>query len=246
MGSMTTPSTAVPSRVATRTATAVKNLTTAQIHAILVASTKRSARVLPMLWDTVRAADPALVDALDTLHADKAPADLPRFEALQQLHQENIAAAAKTRAGRLIAARAVGGGVLAVLSVIAAIVGMVSSGIAISGVVIAAYLVFRAYQSGKKLADQLPTRLFANAELAASLVWDTAVDAAAAAALRHRAGEAGLTPDVLGALSSTWTNAGLSMEALVPVTRAPRSTKRPAKTTKAASAAAESQVPAAA
>jgi hypothetical protein len=229
MGSMTMPATAVPSRVATRTATAVKNLTTEQLHAILVASTTRSARVFPVLWDTVRAADPVLAETLDNLHAEKAPADLARFEALQQLHQENIAAATKTRAGRIIAAQAIGGGTLVLLSIFAAIVGMVSFGVAVSGVVIAAYLVFKAFKSGRNLADQLPTRLFADAELAASIVWDTAVDAAAAAALRHRAGEAGLTPDVLRALSLTWTNAGLPLDALVPITRAPRNTARAAK-----------------
>ncbi len=237
----------MPSRVATRTATAVKNLTTEQLHAILVASTKRSARVFPVLWDTVRVADPDLVEALDNLHAVKAPADLPRFEALQELHQENVAAAAKTRAGRLIAAQAVGAGILAPLAIFAAIIGMISTGIAVSGVVIAAYLLLRAYQSGRKLADRLPTRLFANAELAASLVWDTAVDAAAAAALRHRVGEAGLTPDVLNALSSTWTNAGLSLDSLIPVTRAPRGTataaKRPAKSVKKATAPAHADAP---
>jgi hypothetical protein len=230
---MTIPATAVPSRVATRTATAVKNLTTEQLHAILVASTKRSGRVFPVIWNTVRVAAPDLVEALDSLHAEKALADLPRFEALQRLHEKNVDAAVKTRAGRIIAARVIGAAILAPLAILTALMGVVSAGIAVSGVVIAAYMAFKAFQAGRKLTDQLPTALFANAELAASIVWDTAVDAAAAVALRHRAGEAGLTPDVLKALSSTWTNAGLSLDALIPVTRAPRNTtpaaKRPAK-----------------
>lgn len=213
---MTTPDMASPSRIAARTAEAVKNLSTDQLHDILIASTHRSGRVLPVLWETIRVADPVLVQTLDDLHDKEAPADMPRFEALRGLHEKNLKAAVKTRAGKLIAFQAVTGIVMAPVSVIAAITGALSFGIAVSGVVVGAYLLFRAYQSARKLTDQIPTRMFGDPALAVSLVWDTAVDAAASAALRHRQGEAGLTPDVLGALSSTWIGAGLPLDLLVP------------------------------
>lgn len=213
---MTIPATSLPSLVATQAAEAVKNLSTDQLHDILIASTQRSGRVLPVAWDAVRVADPDLAQTLDDLHDRESPADLPRFEVLKKLHDKNLAAAVKTRTGRLIAFQAVTGLVMAPASIIAAFTGALSLGIAVSGVVVGAYLVYRAFQSARKLTDAIPTRMFGDPELAVSLVWDTAVDAAASAALRYREGEAGLTPDVLNALSSTWTGAGLSLELLVP------------------------------
>ncbi|QOD05854.1 hypothetical protein [Pseudarthrobacter sp. BIM B-2242] len=213
---MTTPDMALPTRIADRTAAAVKNLSTDQLHDILIASTQRSGRVLPVLWETVRAADPVLVQTLDDLHEKEAPVDMPRFEALRELHERNLNAAVKTRAGRMAALQAVAGIVMAPASAIAAIAGALSFNIAVSGVVIGAYLLFRAFQAARKLTDEIPTRMFGDAGLAASLVWDTAVDAAASAALRHREGEEGLTSDLLDALSSTWTGAGLPLDLLVP------------------------------
>lgn len=215
---MTTPDMALPSSIAARTAEAVKNLSTDQLHSILIASSQRSGRVLPVLWETARAADPVLVQTLDDLHDKEAPADTPRFEALRELHEKNLGAAVKTRTGRMIAVQAVTGIALVPASVIAAIVGALSFGIAVSGVVVGTYLLVRAFQSARKLTNEIPTRMFGDPGLAVSLVWDAAVDAAASAALRHREGEAGLTPDVLRALSFTWTGAGLPLDLLLPET----------------------------
>lgn len=221
----TVPTPVMPSRVAARTATAVAKLSPEQLHAILIASTHRSGRILTNLWDTVRVADPVLADTLDDLHARKAPEDsATRFAALQELHAENVAAVAKTRTGRRVAARIWGAFVLAVASVLAGLVGILSVGLAASGLAVAAVLAVAGVRAGQRMAESLPTRKFSDPELAASIVWDTAVDAAASAALRHREGEAGLTPDVLRALSLTWTSAGLSLDLLVPVVRPKKAT----------------------
>lgn len=216
------PSTSQPARVAVRTATAVRKLTTDQIQAIMEASGHREGRVLPILWETVRVADPALVHTLDEMHAKNAAADLPRFEALRALHTENIAAAATGPAGRRLAGLAVGALLLAPGSVLAMTIGMISASAMIGGIVLSLVMAGFALRAGRRIAASIPTRVFADPHHAASIVWDTAVDAAASAALRPREGEAGLTPDVLGALSSTWTSAGLSLDLLVPVVRAPR------------------------
>jgi hypothetical protein len=62
MRPMTVTALSPPARVAVRTAAAVKELTTEQIHAILDASTRRSSRVLPVLWDTALPARPSKSD----------------------------------------------------------------------------------------------------------------------------------------------------------------------------------------
>lgn len=219
---MTTPTTSQPARVAVRTAAAVRKLNAEQMLAIMEAAGRREGRVLPVLWETVRVADPALVHTLDEMHARNAAADLPRFDALRDLHTANIATAASGPAGRRLAALAVGALLLIPGSIVAAMIGMIGTGTMAAGLAAALLLGVLAYRSGRRIAHSIPTRVFADPEHAASVIWDTATDAAASAALRYREGEAGLTPDVLDALASTWTNAGLSLDLLVPVVRAPR------------------------
>src|SRR4051794_3913548 len=96
---MITPDATLPSRIAARTAEAVKNLSTDQLHDIVLASAQRSGRVLPVLWETVRVADPDLVQTLNDLHDQEAPVDLPRFEGLQELHEKNLGPAVMTQQG---------------------------------------------------------------------------------------------------------------------------------------------------
>jgi hypothetical protein len=229
---MTVTSPSTPARVPVRTAAAVKELTTEQLHAILDASTRRSSRVLPVLWDTVRTADPKLSATLDELHADESEADLPRFIELSRLHQQNLSAATKSGTGKLIAARVVGAGLLAVGAILAGLAGIIVPGLAASAVVLSAFLYVGAFRAGRRMVDSLPTSVFANPHAAASIVWDAAVDASAAVVLEPRAGEAGLTPDVMKALAITWTSAGLSLD-LLRQPPAPKATARKAPAPKA-------------
>jgi hypothetical protein len=239
---MTVTSLSLPARVAVRTAAAVKELTPEQIRAILDASTRRSSRVLPVLWDTVRTADGELSATLDELHATESDADLPRFIELSRLHQQNLNTATKSTAGKLIAARVIGAGFLAVGAVLAAMASIILPALAVSAVVVSAFLYVGAFRAGRRLVDSLPTSVFANPVAASSIVWDAAVDAAAAAALEPRAGEAGLTPDVMKALALTWTSAGLSLDLLKPP--APKAPVRKTPATKAPAAKTATRRPA--
>lgn len=205
-----------PADVAATTSAAIRSLTDHQIVAIMHSSQETQRRVLPHCWDTVKTAAPDLALALDELHANEAPKDLARFEALAAGHEKQMAKAAKSRAGKTIAGLVIAAALLGALTAVLGLAGLVGIPFIVGASAVVAALLLGSYSAGNRLARRNGNWLVADPEAAASIVWDAGIDAAAATALKDRAGQDGLTPDVLRALSSVWTRAGLD-----PVTLAP-------------------------
>lgn len=205
-----------PADVVATTSAAVLSLTDEEIVAIMAASQQIQRRVLPNCWDTVATAAPDLARALDELHASAMSTDLRRFEALAADHEKQLDKAAKTRAGKTTAGLAISAVLFSVLTAVLGLAGVLAPGFLIGGLALSAALFLSAYAAGSRLARRSGNWLVADPVAAASIVWDAGIDAAAAAALRSRTGQDGLTPDVLRALSSIWTRAGLGTTGRVP------------------------------
>jgi Flp pilus assembly protein TadB len=212
MSTITMPT---PADVAATTSAAIRSLTDEQIVAIMHSSQKTQRRVLPNCWDTVKTAAPDLALALDDLHAIETSKDLPRFEALAADHERQIGKAVKSGAGKGTAALVMAGAVIGALTAVLGLAGIGMPFVA-GGSALAGALLLSGYATGNRLARRNGNWLVADPGAAASIVWDAGIDAAAATALKGRAGQDGLTPDVLRALSSVWTRAGLDPGALTP------------------------------
>lgn len=213
MSTITLPT---PADVAATASAAIRSLTDSQIVAIMHSSQQTQRRVLPNCWDTVKTAAPDLARALDTLHEDEVTKDLPRFEALAADHDKQMARATKSRTGKLAAGLVFAAALLGLLTAALGLTGAAGSPLIIAGSGLAAALLLGAYAAGRRLARRSGNWLVADPEAAASIVWDAGIDAAAATALKDRAGQDGLTPDILRALSSVWTRAGLDPDTLTP------------------------------
>lgn len=198
-----------PADVAARTSAAVLSLTDEQIVAVMNSSRRIQKRVLSNCWETVKTAAPDLADTLDELHATEAHEDLSRFEALAKEHRKQLREAVKGRAGKLTASLVVSGAVLGLATAGLGMIGAIGFAAIVSGSVLAVGFLTGGYALGHRIARRSGNWLVADPGAAASIVWDAGIDAAAAAALQDRAGQDGLTPDVLSALSSVWTGAGL-------------------------------------
>lgn len=222
MGSMSNP-TPMPSEVAAHTAATIRSLTASQLADLMASSQKLQKRILPVCWDAVRTADPALADTLDALHASDTETDMPRFEALKSQHEASLDTAVKTPAGKATAGLIVGSLLVAAITIMAVFAGGPVSAI-IAWALVSAGMLTAGILTGVRLARRSGNWMFSDPGLAASTVWDAGVDAAAAVALMHRSGTAGLTPDVLRALTSVWSGAGLPLTLLTvpaPVIAAP-------------------------
>ncbi|HEY8699577.1 MAG TPA: hypothetical protein VIM08_01240 [Arthrobacter sp.] len=208
--------TPMPSDVAARTGAAIRSLTTAQLADLVASSQRIQKRVLPLCWDVVKTADPALAETLDDLHATSVREDLPRFEALAAQHVQAISRAVKEPAGRATAGLIIGALIIGTLTLLAVLSGTTSPAVPAWGFLAAGMLV-AGFVTGRRVAARNGNWMFADPGLAACTVWDAGIDAAAATALASRAGTAGLTPDVLRALTTVWTGAGLDTALLVPL-----------------------------
>lgn len=217
MEGMSTTTMPAPADVAAAASAAILSLTDEQIVAIMHSSQETRRRFLPNCWDTVKAAAPDLALALDELHASGAPKDLPRFEALAADHRKQIGKATQTRAGKATACLVIGAVLFGTLTAVLGLSGIAGTPIVAGGSFLAVALLMGGYAAGRRLARRSGNWLVADPDAAASIVWDAGIDAAAATALKHRTGQDGLTPDVLCALSSVWTRAGLGAGALTPV-----------------------------
>lgn len=213
---MSTITLTTPADVAATASAAIRSLTDSQIVAIMHSSQETQRRVLPNCWSTVKTAAPDLARALDTLHETEASKDLPRFEALAAEHDRQMSRATKGRTGKLAAGLVFTAALLGLLTAALGLAGAAGLPLIISGSALVAALLLGAYAAGRRLAHRNGNWLVADPEAAASIVWDAGIDAAASAMLSDRAGQDGLTPDVLGALSSVWTRAGLDPDALIP------------------------------
>jgi hypothetical protein len=213
MSTITMPA---PSDVAATTSEAVLSLSDEQIVAIIDSSRKIQRRVLPNCWDTVRAAAPDLALALDELHSTAAPKDLPRFEALAAAHRKQLDKAVKSPAGKTTATLLIAAVALGIVTAVLGLTGDAGLPFVIGGAGLAAALLTGAYAAGSRLAHRSGNWLVSDPEATASIVWDAGIDAAAATALKARAGQDGLTPDILRALSLVWTRAGLDTGKLTP------------------------------
>jgi hypothetical protein len=205
-----------PADVAATTSTAIRSLTDTQIVAIMHSSQATQRRVLPHCWDTVKTAAPDLALVLDELHAKETAKDLPRFEALAAGHKKQMAKAMKSRAGKTTAGLVTAAALLGALTAVLGLAGIADRSFITGASVLTAALLLSGYVAGHRLARRNGNWLVADPKAAASIVWDAGIDAAAATALKDRAGQDGLTPDVLRALSSVWTRAGLDPGKLTP------------------------------
>jgi len=208
----------MPSDVAARTGEAIRSLTTRQLADLMSSSELLQKRVLPVCWDTVKTADPALAKALDDLHATASEEDLPRFEALATEHEETMARAVKTPTGRATAGLIICSLLLGATTLMSALAGAPEPNIITVSLISAAMLI-SGFITGRRIAHRNGNWMFSDAGLAAFSIWDAGIDAAAATALAPRAGTAGLTPDILRALTAVWIGAGLSTDLLVPPVR---------------------------
>ncbi|HEX9088653.1 MAG TPA: hypothetical protein VF867_14125 [Arthrobacter sp.] len=211
---MSNPTT-MPSDVAARTGAAIRSLTAVQLADLMASSQQIQKRVLPLCWDVVKTADPALAEALDELHFTSVEQDMPRFDALAAQHVQAIARSVKEPAGRATAGLIVGALIIGTLTLLASLAGTTGPAVTAWGL-LAAGMLIAGLATGRRVAALTGNWMFANAGLAACTVWDAGIDAAAATALASRAGTAGLTPDVLRALTAVWTRAGLDTALLVP------------------------------
>lgn len=208
--------TPAPADVAATASAAIRSLNDSQIVAIMHSSRQTQRRVLPNCWDTVKTAAPDLAHVLDSLHENEVPKDLPRFEALAANHDREMARAAKSRTGKVAAGLVFTAALIGLLTAVLGLIGAAGLPLIITGSSLTAALLLGAYAAGRRLAHRNGNWLVADPEAAASIVWDAGIDAAAAATLKDRTGQDGLTPDVLGALSSVWTRAGLDPRTLIP------------------------------
>lgn len=207
--------TPAPADVAATASAAIRSLNDTQIVAIMHSSRQTQRRVLPNCWDTVKTAAPDLAHVLDTLHENEVPKDLPRFEALAATHDRQMARATKSRTGKVAAGLVFAAALLSLLTLVLGLIGAAGLPLIIVGSGLVAALLLGAYAAGRRLVHN-GNWLVADPEATASIVWDAGIDAAAAAMLSNRAGQDGLTPDVLRALSSVWTRAGLDPGTLIP------------------------------
>jgi len=203
-----------PADIAAHAATTIRSLTDEQLLAIMSSSQNVQKRVLGHCWATVCTAAPELAGTLDDLHSTETAKDLPRFEALAAAHDEQISQVVKGPKGKLTAALIIGAFIVAAVTGLAVLAGFSSVPVLVSGAALAAGMLVAGYVTGHRLSQRSVNWMFADPGLAASIVWDAGIDAAAAAALSSRAGTDGLTPDVLRALSIVWTGAGLDTAGL--------------------------------
>lgn len=211
MSTFTAP---MPTGIVARTSESIRSLNDEQLGAVITASRKVQKRVLPQCWATVSKVAPDLASALDDLHARGITEDLPRFQALAAEHERQLNAAVKGRTGKLTAMLVFAAAVLGLTTVALGVTGAITLPLILTGTALTAVLFGGAYTAGGRLARQSTLWMFADPEAAAATVWDAGIDAAAAAALAGSAGQDGLTPDVLQALSGVWTGAGLAAEQL--------------------------------
>lgn len=205
-----------PADVAARASAAILSLTDEQLVAVMHSSRTVQKRVLPNCWETVKTAAPDLAAALDELHARESRDDLARFEALAAAHHKQLSKAVKGRAGKTTAGLVVTAVVLGLATATLGLAGVIGTTLIVAGSTLAAVLFLAGFIAGNRIAQRTGNWLFADPEAAASIVWDAGIDAAAANALTARTGQDGLTPDVLRALSSIWTGAGLDTAQFTP------------------------------
>jgi hypothetical protein len=217
-----------PADIAARTSATIRSLTDDQLAAVMTSSQRQGKRALPDCWATVKTAAPELASTLDDLHAREIAEDLPRFEALASQHEKQLNRAVKGRDGQLTALSVLAAFVVGIATAILGLTGVISAPFLIAGATVSVGLLAWAYIKGRRLARESGNWLFANPEAAAAIVWDAGIDAAAATALRSRAGTSGLTSDVLASLSAVWTDAGLDTALLAPPEKpAPAPAKNP-------------------
>jgi hypothetical protein len=205
-----------PADVAARTSAAIRSLTDEQIVAVMTSSQRIEKRVLPNCWGTVKKAAPDLAGALDELHSRELADDLPRFEAMAAEHEKQLSKAVNGRAGKITAILVIAAILFGIATITLGLTAVIGSPVVIAGAALSVGLFISGFVTGSRLAHRSGNWLLADPEAAASIVWDAGIDAAAATALKNRAGQDGLTPDVLRALSAVWAGAGLDTTLLTP------------------------------